>query len=497
MGGYLTFFAMLWMAAPVAGGAEESPTGYWNTSRGVTTLERTNFGSFVLGRYADENGRLSSSILEGTVLAGEWIQPTGEHPCREAKGNPPSRFWGRYRIEFVDEHKAFVGSWGHCDGPLDNDWVGSKFAVLDELPTDGVIPHGGMLPPSLRNTRDDNCSCESVSLARLYTQTSSETQFHYVIDRSDRIGITVPELNRGDRLCLQFTFPRSSAYLVGEGQPHPCKARVGLKFPYSRSSTGEIEEVWELFSIRGMAALRSAATNTICRGMALEDERVPAGRARMALVVNGLDCEPLEFTVGDEGELTPGLCPDRMPSARSRLTCRCEPPFEAGLLFGTYYYTWDSPICGAAAHVGAVGPEGGWVTARTEHGRVYYTGSLSNGLQSGAWGGYSGTMVFEGVDHPERRLGLIPKCPAYWESAESGLCRCPAESRGGVWGSGPYTSDSNVCAAARHAGIVPAEGGLVRARFGPGLETYPASTANDITTAHWGAYRNSLIVMPY
>lgn len=494
----LCLLALLFASLFPAARADDSPSGYWSSSRGEMTLERANFGSFVLGRYSDANGRLSSSLLNGAVLSGEWIQPTGDHPCDVQKGTPPTAHWGRYSIEFVEEFRAFVGSWSFCDGPMERDWVGRKFAAADELPHDGVIPHNGMLPDRLKGTRNDACTCESVTLARLYSQRETAgTEFHYLIGQTDRDNITVPELSRGDRLCLQFTYPRSSAYLVAEGQPHPCKVAVGLDIPYSRSSTGKIEENWQLYAIRGMAAFRTAATNHICRGLSLMDESIPAGRGKVSINVNGIDCDPVDFSIGEAADPEPAQCPDRMPEGSKQLTCRCDPPVQRGMLYGTYYYTSDSSICGAAAHVGAIGPEGGLVTARLERGRDYYTGSVAGGIQSGAWGAYGATLVIAGVDHPERRLGMIPHCPEHWGSDQSGLCRCGADSRGSIWGSGPYTSDSNVCAAARHAGLIGAEGGLVRPRLAPGLEHYPSSTANGITTSEWGAYGGSLVLSPY
>ncbi len=52
-------------------------------------------------------------------------------------------------------------------------------------------------------------------------------------------------------------------------------------------------------------------------------------------------------------------------------------------------------------------------------------------------------------------------------------CACPAGfASGSVWGSGPYTADSDVCTAALHAGVIGPEGGKVMALAAEGLETY-------------------------
>ncbi|KMW57043.1 hypothetical protein AIOL_002001 [Candidatus Rhodobacter oscarellae] len=72
------------------------------------------------------------------------------------------------------------------------------------------------------------------------------------------------------------------------------------------------------------------------------------------------------------------------------------------------------------------------------------------------------------------------------------VCSCPA---GGVdrsvWGVGPYTGDSDVCTAARHAGVIGADGGVVSLSERPGQSGYEGSTANGVTTSSWGSYGQS------
>jgi hypothetical protein len=68
-------------------------------------------------------------------------------------------------------------------------------------------------------------------------------------------------------------------------------------------------------------------------------------------------------------------------------------------------------------------------------------------------------------------------------------CTCPAGSTSGtVWGSGPYTADSAVCAAALHAGAVPQAGGAVTVRMLPGRQSYARSSRNGISTMSYGSY---------
>jgi hypothetical protein len=85
----------------------------------------------------------------------------------------------------------------------------------------------------------------------------------------------------------------------------------------------------------------------------------------------------------------------------------------------------------------------------------------------------------------------IEECEIYPEDSETLVCMCPPNIGGAVWGSGPYTGDSNICAAAVHAGVLLPNGGVVIAFLAPGQDLYPASTANGITTSDWGGYRYS------
>lgn len=195
------------------------------------------------------------------------------------------------------------------------------------------------------------------------------------------------------------------------------------------------------------------------------------------------------------------LCPGRMPGDMALLVCSCPAESGGGAVWGTYYYTDDSSICPAARHAGAVTTAGGEVRVRREPGRNYYTGTTANGVESGGWGGYGGTLVFEGTSSPEQILAEYEFCGGSTVSTagERGpqVCRCPIGASGAIWGSGPYTSDSNICHAAIHSGVLTAErGGLVTVYSAPGQDSYAASTRNGVTTMAWGGYGSSFTVGP-
>lgn len=91
----------------------------------------------------------------------------------------------------------------------------------------------------------------------------------------------------------------------------------------------------------------------------------------------------------------------------------------------------------------------------------------------------------------------IETCPARMpgDAAEL-ICSCsetgPSRS---VWGIGPYTADSDICTAARHAGIVADGGGPVVIVEMDGQDAYEGSEANGVTTRSWGSYGRSILLV--
>lgn len=105
-----------------------------------------------------------------------------------------------------------------------------------------------------------------------------------------------------------------------------------------------------------------------------------------------------------------------------------------------------------------------------------------------------------GMEQPPRNAVATPvqPCPdqfSAWKDWPDELtCNCaPAQMSGSVWGSGIYTHDSSVCAAARHAGAVTATGGVVRLRAAPGQPRYAGSLRHGVMTADWGQFDGSFL----
>jgi hypothetical protein len=67
-----------------------------------------------------------------------------------------------------------------------------------------------------------------------------------------------------------------------------------------------------------------------------------------------------------------------------------------------------------------------------------------------------------------------------------------------IWGSGIYTDDSTLAAAAVHAGVLkPGEKGIVRVTIQPGLAAYEGSVQNGVESESYGLWAGSYTVGPY
>ncbi len=188
------------------------------------------------------------------------------------------------------------------------------------------------------------------------------------------------------------------------------------------------------------------------------------------------------------------------PDGAESYACTCEEGFVEGGVWGTGVYTTDSNICAAAQHAGAITSAGGRVKLVAAAGQETYPGSSQNGITSQQWGAFDRSFMFvnpglvvgaaaEGEAAPEA-CSVLPGGQA------SVTCSCAAGSglSGGLWGSGPYTADSSICAAAQHAGVIGADGGIVTALRGPGVAAYRGSSANGVTSFDWEGFDSSLII---
>lgn len=102
------------------------------------------------------------------------------------------------------------------------------------------------------------------------------------------------------------------------------------------------------------------------------------------------------------------------------------------------------------------------------------------------------------INAQESSAACASETVAGLEIGSSVVVTCePQCTPGSVWGTDIYTSDSDLCAAAAHAGVITLEeGGIFRIFVIQGLESYTGSEANGITSSEWPAWASSLIFEP-
>lgn len=178
----------------------------------------------------------------------------------------------------------------------------------------------------------------------------------------------------------------------------------------------------------------------------------------------------------------------------------CPANGKADTVWGTGTYTDDSSICTAAVQSGLITfAAGGQVTILIGPGQDSFEGGVANGVESQDYGSWGGTFSFP--DAPPGSVSFTASAKSWNRNLSDNAgdlgkkvtVVCSKNGKAGsVWGSGPYTTDSSVCTAAVHAGLITfADGGTVVAEIGPGQDSYSGSSANGVKTSDYGSYDSS------
>lgn len=181
----------------------------------------------------------------------------------------------------------------------------------------------------------------------------------------------------------------------------------------------------------------------------------------------------------------------------------CAPNGAFGSVWGTGTYTSDSSVCTAAVHYGWISHgAGGVVSFRQVPGQEAYGGSVQNGVTTSDYGSWTASFQITGASP---LAGGVT--PITWGDSADGLgiatspgqlftYSCPGDSLGGgsVWGTDVYTSDSVICAAAAHRGLIStASGGIVTLMVLGGQPAYTGSNRNGVVSADYPQWDRSFV----
>jgi outer membrane protein OmpA-like peptidoglycan-associated protein len=163
-----------------------------------------------------------------------------------------------------------------------------------------------------------------------------------------------------------------------------------------------------------------------------------------------------------------------------------------------YYY--QSSLCRAARHAGAIGPDGGQITVQPSK-QPFFPAVTKNGVEGDSWGEGMGFQVLvadaattgSGAASGTEPLAemTLDVCPSNYgsfpEDAPTLSCACAAEATkdGLVRGANPYYYQSSLCRAALHAGAIGPQGGQII--VAPSKQAFfPAVTKNGVEGDSWG-----------
>lgn len=115
--------------------------------------------------------------------------------------------------------------------------------------------------------------------------------------------------------------------------------------------------------------------------------------------------------------------------------------------------------------------------------------TLASGGSVGSAGddsGSTGSITADVIAAPANLVGYRNRVGQSLQFSVTG------STTGAIWGTGTYTDDSSVATAAVHAGVVaPGQTAEVTINILAGQSSYPASTANGVTSRTWGSWGGS------
>jgi outer membrane protein OmpA-like peptidoglycan-associated protein len=217
----------------------------------------------------------------------------------------------------------------------------------------------------------------------------------------------------------------------------------------------------------------------------------PGGRGFQIVAAGAATAPPAAAGLSSDGKgMTLDNCPvdySSFPEDAPVLTCGCSATaVKTGRIMGANPYYWQSSLCRAALHAGAIGAEGGQIVLKPE--KAPFFPAVARNLVAGD--SYPGGMGFRvvvagataapapAVAAADSAAGAaastaaptgmtLDVCPtdysSFPEDAPALTCGCSATAvkTGRVMGANPYYWQSSVCRAAVHAGVLGSPGGMI------------------------------------
>ncbi len=172
---------------------------------------------------------------------------------------------------------------------------------------------------------------------------------------------------------------------------------------------------------------------------------------------------------------------------------------DFGSVWGTDIYTDDSYLAVAAVHAGLLSlGETDILEVTLLPGQDSYEGSTSNDIPSMDYGEWNGSYSVDFIYEDYELAAMIDpgNLTTYRENVgETFFFEVTGDAELMVWGTDIYTDDSNLAAAAVHAGVLEdGETGIVEVTILPGEDAYSGSEQNDVSSWDYGSWSGSYSV---
>jgi len=195
------------------------------------------------------------------------------------------------------------------------------------------------------------------------------------------------------------------------------------------------------------------------------------------------------------GESASGLA--NVPNRRFRFVCAAiEEPSKN--VWGTEEYADDSDICSSAIHAGLLNlRQAGIVTIVTGQGASSFRGSEQNGVISSEYSNGDASYRFDTSADPGQISWTTTALhiPRGFTDPVAVICPAGGPTKGIVWGTNPYISDSSVCLAGVHAGLItPADGGPLTVTHSDEPRNFPGEPKNGIESRGWSGSDDSFTI---